>query len=114
MFHNLNYTIQETGDHTYSRCVGELLCQLIEIKVRKDTLVMPERLMMSLQLKTLIVQVIKTLMELLDEGGVRWTDGEVCHRDLTNLLTEYQTSDCMEPSPPYTRSKVGDTFLSKS
>ena len=90
-----------------------MLCQLIEIKVRKDTLVMPERLM-SLQLKTLIVQVIKTLMELLDKGGMQWTDGEVCHRDLTNLLTEYQTSDCMEPSPPYTRSKVGDTFLSKS
>ena len=52
MFHNLNYTIQETGDHTYSRCVGELLCQLIEIKVRKDTLVMPETLMMSLQVKS--------------------------------------------------------------
>ena len=45
-----------------------MLCQLIEIKVRKDTLVMPETLMMSLQVKTLIVQVIKTLMELLDKG----------------------------------------------
>ena len=70
MFHNLNYTIQVTGDHTYSRCVGEVVVLLIELKVRKDTLVMSERLIMSLQLKTLIVQVIKTLTELLGEGGI--------------------------------------------
>ena len=55
MFHNLKYTIQVAGAYTYSKCVGEVVVLLSEIKVRKDTLVMPERLLMSLQLKTLIV-----------------------------------------------------------
>ena len=58
MSYNLNYTIQVAGAHTYSKCVGEVL--LIELKVRKDTLVMPERPVISLQFKTLIVQLIKT------------------------------------------------------
>ena len=72
MSYNLNYTIQVTGAHTYSKCVGEVLFYL---KVRKDTLVMPERLLMSLQLKTLIVQVIKTLSKqgrnAMDQWGSR-------------------------------------------
>ena len=66
---------------------------------------------MSLQLKTLIVQVIKTLTELLGKGGTQWTNGEVCHRDLTNLLAEYQTYDCMEPSPPFASKAACGTFL---
>ena len=67
---------------------------------------------MSLQLNPLIVQVIKTLMELLDERGVPWTDGEVPQQGLTNLLVKHKISDCMELSSPYTRSKsVCGTFL---
>ena len=57
MSYNLTYTTQVAGAHTYSKCVGEVL---LSFKVRKDTLVMPERPVMSLQFKTLIVQLIKT------------------------------------------------------
>ena len=48
---------------------------------------------MSLQLKTLIVQVFKTITELLGEGGIHLTGGEVGHQDSTNLLAKYQISD---------------------
>ena len=93
MSYNLNYTIQVAGAHTYSKCVGEVVVLLIELKVRKDTLVMSESLIMSLQLKTLIVQVFKTITEVLGEGGSQWTGGEVCHGNSTNLLAKYQISD---------------------
>ena len=111
MSYNLTYTTQVVGAHTYSKCVGEVVVLLSEIKVRKDTLVMPERLLMSLQLKTLIVQVIKTLSELLGKGGLQWTNGEACHGDLTSLLAEYQTYDCMEPGPPFASKAACGTFL---
>ena len=66
---------------------------------------------MSLQLKTLIVQVIKTLSELLGKGGTQWTNWEVCHRNLTNLLAEYQAYDCMEPDPPFASKAACGPFL---
>ena len=72
---------------------------------------MPERLLMSLQLKTLIVQVIKTLSELLGKGGLQWTNWKACHRDLTSLLAEYQTYDRMEPSPPFASKAACGAFL---
>ena len=51
--------------------------------------------MMSLQLKTLIVQVFKAITELLGKGGIHWTGGEVGERNSTNPLAKYQISDCV-------------------
>ena len=65
------------------------------LKVRKDTLVMPERPVMSLQFKTLIVQLIKTLTKLLGEEGIQWTGKEICLRNPTNLLADHRTTDCV-------------------
>ena len=90
MSYNLNYTIQVVGAHTYSKCVGEEV--LIELKVRKDTLVMPERPVMSLQFKTLILLLIKTLTKLLGEEGIQWTGKEICPN---NLLADHRTTDCV-------------------
>ena len=52
---------------------------------------MPVRPVMSLQFKTLIVQLIKTLTELLGEGGIQWTGKEICLRNPTNLLADQTT-----------------------
>ena len=56
---------------------------------------MSESLMMSLQLKTLIVQVFKAIAELLGKGRIHWTGGEVGERNSTNPLAKYQISDCV-------------------
>ena len=45
---------------------------------------------MSLQLKTLIIQAFKAICELLAEGEIHWTSGEVGHRNSTNPLAKRQ------------------------
>ena len=80
MSYNLKYTIQVAGAHTYSKCVGEVLL-LFKSEKRHLVISMAESGMMSLQLKTLIIQAFKAICELLAEGEIHWTGEEVVYPD---------------------------------